>query len=260
MKTKIIALILAMLALMAFASCGNTNTVQTEKTDAEKIIGKGTLVVGITDYAPMDYQDDNGEWTGFDAEFARLFADSLGITVEFVEIDWDNKFLELKSGAIDCIWNGMTIGPDVLANTACSDPYINNSQVVVMKADKADAYTTAESMVDLKVAVEAGSAGQSAGEENNFNLLEVTGQTDALMEVASGSSDACIIDETMAKAMTGEGTSYADLKAVLTLTAEEYGVGFRVGSDMVEKLNAFMDANTDALKKLADKYDLSLAD
>ncbi len=257
MKIRFFALILALLTLFAFASCGGGNT---EMTDSEKIIKSGKLVVGITDYAPMDYKDENGEWTGFDAEYARMFADSLGLTVEFIEIDWDSKVFELKSGAIDCIWNGMTITDELLLNTSVSNPYINNSQVVVMKADKAANYSDAESVKALSFAVEGGSAGMAAAADNGYTYTEVPYQSDALLEVQSGSSEACIIDETMAKAMTGEGTSYSELVVVCTLTEEEYGVSFRKDSDMTEKLNAFFEANKDALKVLADKYELTLAE
>jgi len=220
--------------------------------------------VGITDYAPMDYKDEDGNWTGFDAEFATLFAEELGVDVEFFVIaDWSKKFYELETKNIDVIWNGMTINEDVTLNTNCSNPYVVNAQVVVMKADVVDDYTTAESMKDLAVAVENGSAGQDAAEGAGVkNIVPVQDQAAALMEVKAGTSDACVIDITMAQAMTGEGTNYADLAAGISLTSEEYGVGFRKGSDLTAELNAFMaklKANG-KLQELATKYELTLAD
>jgi len=170
--------------------------------DVEEIKTKGKLVIGITDYEPMNFKDDNNEWTGFDTEFAQAICEKLGVEVEFIEIDWDNKFTALESKAIDCIWNGMTISEDVLKNTSCSVAYVKNAQVVVMNADKASEYTTPESMAELSFAVESGSAGATAAEENAYaNVVEVGTQTDALLEVQSGSCDACIIDLTMANAM-----------------------------------------------------------
>ena len=83
---------------------------------------KGTLVVGVTDFPPMDYQE-NGKWVGFDAELSEIFADSIGVEVEFIEIDWDNKILELNAGSVDCIWNGMTLTPEVAEAMSCSDTY-----------------------------------------------------------------------------------------------------------------------------------------
>ncbi len=170
--------------------------------DLDYIKANGKMIVGITDYAPMDYKDEAGEWTGFDAEFAKAVGEKLGVEIEFLEIDWDNKFVALESKAIDCIWNGMTISEEVLKNTSCSVAYVKNAQVVVMAADKAEEYKDAASMTDLSFAVESGSAGAAAAEENNFaNVVEVGSQTDALLEVKSGSCDACIIDLTMANAM-----------------------------------------------------------
>lgn len=254
---KCLALLMAvlMLCLLAFAGCGDT----AEAVDSEYIQKKGTLVIGITEYAPMDYLKD-GEWAGFDAEFATAFAESMNLKPQFVIIDWDNKFLELESKAIDCIWNGMTISEEVLNNTSCSNPYVMNKQVVVMKADKVAKYTDAASMKDLKFAAESGSAGESAANDNEFDVTAVTAQSDALTEVTSGSVDACIIDSTMAEAMTGEGTSYADLSIGIALTDEEYGVGFRKDSDMTKKLNDFIAAKKGTLlTELAEKYNLVLA-
>ncbi len=173
--------------------------------DIDYIKANGKMIIGITDYAPMNYKDEKGAWTGFDTEFAEAVCEKLGVTAEFVEIDWDNKFIALESKAIDCIWNGMTISEDVLKNTSCSVAYVKNAQVVVMDKDKVDDYKTAEDMKDLTFAVEVGSAGLSAAEENGFeNVVEAAAQTDALLEVQSGSCDACIIDLTMANAMVGK--------------------------------------------------------
>ena len=275
---KLIALLLviAMMACM-FVGCGGDSSADTADTadaadtaddaaaesDADMIIGKGTMIVGITDFAPMDYRDDNGEWTGFDAELARLVAKELGVECEFIEIDWDNKILELDSGAIDCVWNGMTLTDEVLNAMECSDPYVVNAQVVIMNADKLADYPDVESMLDLAVAVEAGSAGDTTAQANGFtNITQVAAQSDALMEVASGSADACIIDLTMAKAMTGEGTSYADLSIAAEMDREEYGIGFRKGSDMAEKVNAILAALKEdgTMQALADQYSLVLVD
>ncbi len=180
------------------------NPYKVDIKDVEYIKANGKMVIGITDYAPMNYLDENGKWTGFDTEFAQAVCEKLGVEAEFVEIDWDNKFIALESKAIDCIWNGMTISEEVLKNTSCSKAYVKNAQVVVMAKDKIAEFDTAEKMKDLKFAAEAGSAGAQAAKDNGFaNLVEVTAQTDALLEVQSGSCDACIIDLTMANAMVG---------------------------------------------------------
>ena len=259
MKKMIALLLVLVLALSLLTACGGSAS----KSDLKAIKDNGKIVVGITDYAPMDYKDENGEWTGFDAEFARLFAKELGVDCEFFVIsDWGKKFLELETKQIDAVWNGMTITEEAKLNASVSDPYVINAQVLVMKADVVGNYADAASIVDLAVAVENGSAGQSAAEEAGVkNIVPVQDQGAALMEVAAGTSDACVIDITMANAMTGEGTSYADLTSGISLTSEEYGVAFRKESDLTAKFNEFMDkiAADGTLQALADKYSLTLA-
>lgn len=226
-------------------TAGNTSSAETETgtsdgdSDLAYIKDKGTLTVGVTNFEPMDYQDEDGNWIGFDADMAALFAESLGVEVEFVEIDWDNKILELDSKTIDCAWNGMTLTPEVTSSMDCTNAYCNNSQVVVLPADIADQYQDTESLADLSFAVEAGSAGEAAASDNGLNYTSVDSQASALMEVSAGTSDAAIIDLLMAEAMVGEGTSYDSLTAGMTLVDEEYGVGFRKGSDLVDQLNSF---------------------
>ena len=221
---KIVCLALAVFMMLSLCACG-------AKKDA--------LVVGITDFAPMDYKNDKGEWIGFDADMAKEFAKFLGKEVEFVEIDWDNKIMELNAGTIDCVWNGMTLTDEVKNGMECGNPYCNNAQVVVIPADKAAAYQDEASLKELVFAVEAGSAGEDAVQAlgNKFNAVST--QADALMEVAAGTSDACVIDLLMAGAMIGEGTSYPNLTYTVKLTTEEYGVGFKKGSGMAEKYNEF---------------------
>jgi polar amino acid transport system substrate-binding protein len=250
---KLIAMLLALAMVFALCACGSgTATTTTEDTasvtdaaadsDVAYIKDKGTLIVGITDFEPMDYRDSNGEWIGFDADMAKAFAEYLGVNVEFIEIDWDNKILELNSKSIDAVWNGMTLTDEVLNSMACTTPYCNNAQVVVVKADVADQYQTVESLSDLAFAVESGSAGEAAAQELSLNYTAVLTQADALMEVSAGTADACIIDLLMAGAMIGEGTSYSQLTYTVGLTEEKYGVGFRSGSDMADAFNEFYAA------------------
>ena len=256
---KMMTLLLAVLMLCScLIACG----AEKETSDLAYIQERGKLIVGITDYAPMDYKDENGEWTGFDAELSRLFAEELGVECEFfVLADWGKKFYELETKNIDVIWNGMTITDEVKLNTNCSDPYVINAQVLVMKADVVGNYADTAALTGLTFAVENGSAGQAALDELGITgYVTLQDQAAALMEVAAGTSDACVIDITMANAMTGEGTSYADLGIGISLTSEEYGVGFRKESDVTEKFNAFMDKllADGTLDALAEKYSLTL--
>ena len=208
-------------------------------SDSAYVKGKGSLVVGITNFEPMDYKDADGNWVGFDADMAKAFAESLGVTAEFVEIDWDNKIFELDGKTIDCVWNGMTLTDEVTSSMECSKAYCNNAQVVIVHADQAELYQDVESLKELNFAVEAGSAGEAQAKSNNFSYPPVQQQSAALMEVAAGTADAAIIDSLMAAAMVGEGTGYADLTYTVGLNSEEYGVGFRKGSDLANALNEF---------------------
>lgn len=108
---------------------------EAEDSDLAYIVDKGTLIVGITDFAPMDYKEDGDEWIGFDADMARLVGDKLGVDVEFVEIDWDNKLMEIDAKNIDVLWNGMTLTNEVTEALECTVPYCNNAQVVVVPAE-----------------------------------------------------------------------------------------------------------------------------
>lgn len=225
---------------------GSGSSSQTQTSDMQYVKDKGTLVVGMTDFEPMDYKDENGEWIGFDADMAKAFAEYLGVDVEFLEINWDNKLMELDTKGIDVIWNGMTINDEVKAGASVSEPYCKNGQVVVVPADKADDYQTVESLSGLNFAVENGSAGAAQLDAMGLTYVAKTTQADALMEVASGASDACVIDLLMAGAMIGEGTSYPDLTYTVQLNDEEYGVAFRTGSDLVEAFNTFWKEAYDA--------------
>ena len=169
---------------------------------------------------PMDYQDADGSWIGFDADLAKAFAESLGVEVQFQTIEWDNKVMELDGKTIDVVWNGMTLTDEVTSSMACSNAYCNNAQVVILPADKAADYSTTDSLSVLRFAVESGSAGMAQAEEKGLTYTDVVDQATALLEVKSGTADAAIIDSLMAGAMVGEGTNYADLAIGPVLNAE----------------------------------------
>ena len=266
---KILSMILALTMIFALCACGQSAApaateapaaadtaapAEAADSDLAYVQGKGTLIVGITDFEPMDYKNDAGEWIGFDADMAKAFAQSLGVEAEFIEIDWDNKILELNNKSIDCVWNGMTLTPEVLNSMGCSEAYCNNAQVVVVPSDKADKYQDKDSLKDLSFAVESGSAGEEAVSGEGYDYTAVSSQSDALMEVAAGTSDAAVIDLLMAGAMVGKGTGYENLTHTVELTTEKYGVGFRKGSDLADKLNEFFKTsyNDGSMKKCAE--------
>ena len=278
---KLFALILALAMVFALAACGEEPAAESAEpaeesaapaeseapaedageSDLAYVQDKGTLIVGITEFEPMDYQSADGEWIGFDADMAKAFAESLGVTAEFQVIEWDNKVMELDGKTIDVVWNGMTLTDEVLSAMECSNAYCNNAQVVILPAGVADQYPDAASMAELNFAVETGSAGEDMAIENGFACTPVVDQATAVLEVSSGTCDAAIIDSLMAAAMVGEGTSYADLTYTIQLNSEEYGVGFRKGSDLCAALNEFfVDAYADGtMQEIADTYGVSAA-
>ena len=277
---RLVSAFLAGAMALSLAACGgaaSTSTVassasvsgsaaasETAASDLDYIKEKGKMVIGYTVYEPMNYTDDDGNFTGFDTELATAVCEKLGVEPEFVEINWDTKVVELDAKSIDCIWNGMTLTDDIMANAATTKAYAKNAQVVVVK-DGTDYSSTAD-LVGKTVVAEAGSAGEAAieGDENlaQADYVSKSVQTDCLMEVAAGTADAAVLDLTLANAMIGEGTDYASLKIVDELNAEEYGVAFRKGSDTAAAVDAaFDELKADGtMQALADKYDLALAD
>lgn len=271
------ALLLALTLSLGLVACSGGTTAATPtpspsatpaEDDLSYVLNKGEMVIGYTVYEPMNYMDENGKLTGFDTEFAEAVCAKLGVKPKFVEINWDTKVVELDAKSIDCIWNGMTITDDLKNNIAISDPYVVNMQVVVIRSDKADTYTDTASLAGANLVAEAGSAGEAviASDPNlsKANYVAVSKQTDALMEVKAGTSDAAVLDWTLAKSMVGEGTDYADLQMIngVELSREEYGIGFRKDSTLCAKVNEIMAGMVadGSLAALADKYNLKLAD
>ena len=277
---RLVAAFLAGAMALSLAACGGSASTSTAASSAAAsaapassaaadsdlayIRSNGKMVIGYTVYEPMNYTDVDGNFTGFDTELATAVCEKLGVEPDFVEINWDTKIVELDAKSIDCIWNGMTLTDDIMANTACTKAYAKNAQVVVMKAD-ADYSSTAD-LVGKTIVAEAGSAGESAISEDESlsqaDYVSKSVQTDCLMEVAAGTADAAVLDLTLATAMIGEGTDYANLAIKDELNAEEYGVAFRKGSDAADAVNAAFDElkADDTMQALADKYSLALAD
>ena len=251
-------------ASSAAAGSAAASAVSDADSDLAYIQSNGKMVIGYTVYEPMNYTDADGNFTGFDTELATAVCAKLGVEPEFVEINWDTKVVELDAKSIDCIWNGMTLTEDIMANTATTKAYAKNAQVVVVK--EGTAYTSTADLAGKTVVAEAGSAGESAIQDDESlsqaDYVSKSVQTDCLMEVAAGTADAAVLDLTLATAMIGEGTDYANLAIKDELNAEEYGVAFRKGSDVAEAVNAaFDELKADGtMQKLADKYSLTLAE
>ena len=252
---KIIALIMVAIMLLAVVSCGKG------KSDVEAVKEANKLVVGVTVYPPMDYVDDeSGEWVGFDAELAQMFAKSLGVNCQLVIINWNNKVAELNSKQIDLIWNGMTASDELGEQIDFSVSYAKNAQVAVVKKGST---LTKDGVKNAKIAVENGSAGATVAEETikGTNINKVTAMVDALNEVKAGTSEVAIIDITMAQSIIGKGT-YEDLEILdgASYGDEIFAVGLRKGSDLKAKLDEFLKAKyaDGTLTALAEKYGVGL--
>lgn len=234
-------------------------------TDWDYIANKGKLVVGITYNVPMNYLDDSGELIGFETEFTTAVCEKLGVKPDFQLIEWSKKEFELNAKTIDLVWNGLTVTEERKENMLFSKSYMKNKQATVVKAENADKYPTTAEMADITIAFESGSAGEDVikADEALKNCKQVPNeaQKDALLEVKSGTADACIIDFTMAKAATAEGTDFADLKVLENIqnTDEEYAIGARLGdTETIAKINAAIDelAAEGKLLEIAKKYNL----
>lgn len=255
---KVMSLILVfVLAAASLVGCAKKDD------DWSYIKAKGEIIIGYTDYAPMNFTDKDGKLVGFDTEYAEAVCAKLGIKPKFVLINWDTKEVDLKAKTIDCIWNGLTVNEERKANMAFTTSYLINEQVVVIRTADASKYTDKASLKDANVVAEAESAGETAVKAGlaDAKYTAVDSQAKALLEVKAGTADAAVVDATMAKSMTGEGTDYADLTVItsMNLTAEEYAIGFRLNSPAVAEFNKVTaDLIKDGtLPAIAEKYDLT---
>ncbi len=275
---KIFAMILCLFVVFTvFSACGSNET--NDGADTSELTGEvqqnkfangelaeikeaGKLLIGMTERPPMNYKDESGEWIGFDTELAKAYAKELGVEAEFVVIDWNNKYIDLESGAIDCIWNGLTLTEEGKANSLISDPYAKDAQVVVMANAKLADYPDVDSMIELSFAVVDGSVGSEAAQAFGYNVASTVNDPQAaLSEVASGSVDACIIDIASAVSLTGDDTEYAEYGYEVELSPEEYVVAFRKDSNLTADFNAFIAKalKDGTLDTIAEKYQLTPA-
>ncbi len=253
---RILALVLTVALLCtALVSCGGGSDVARVKENKK-------LVVGVTVYKPMDWVDDEtGEWVGFDAELAQMFAESLGVNCQIVIIDWNNKVAELNSKQIDLVWNGMTASDELGEQIDFSLSYAKNAQVAVVKKGST---LTKDGIKNATVAVENGSAGEDVARNTigATKLVEKSdGQVGALAEVLGSTSEVAIIDLTMAESVVGKG-EYADLKIMegASYGEEVFAVGLRKGSDLKAELDAFLKSKyaDGTMAALLEKYAVSL--
>ena len=245
----LLSVVMILAAVFAMAGCGKEDN---------------TLTCGVTIFEKMNEKDENGNWTGFETEFAEEVGKLIGMDVAFQEIDWGQKYNELNSGAIDCIWNGFTAnsedeGVKRSELVDFSYGYMLNQQCIVVKKDAVANYKTPADLKGKKACVEAGSAGASYAESvtDKENVFAATAQINTFTEVKSGAVDFAVVDILLAKNICGNG-DYADLAIVdaIELESEIYAIGFKKGSELTAKVNdaiKTLDANG-KLMELAKKY------
>ena len=272
---KILTLLLAVLMIagcaLSFSSCG-------KKTDWENIEKNGKFVCGITIYDPMNYYDangdlvadENGELIGFDTELAKLVGEKLGVSVEFQIIDWGNKYAELQSGAIDCIWNGFTSnskdsdGVERSEKVDFTHAYLDNKQCVIVKADRLAEFTSAASLAGKKAGAESGSAGESYAKDVGATIeASKSSQLAVFTDLTSGAVDFIVVDRLLADSKVGQA-DFAGLAIVeaIDIEPEVYSIGCRKGSDFDEKINEALVAllNEGKIEALATKYNVRITD
>lgn len=254
MKKFLAFLLIVSLATVLFSAC-----------NLEK-----TVVVAYTIYEPMNYTDENGNLIGFDTDLAKaVFEDKLGYKVIFKKIEWDQKYMELEAGTIDCIWNGFTanvVDDDGVARADKVDfsyNYMHNRQVVVTTKALAEGISGFDSLTGKVGGVEKGSAGEGYLEKLTGSVKKsYTSQLEALKDLSLGAVDFVVLDEQLAAAYVGKG-SYAELEIATGLSGdlEYYAIGFKKDSDLTEKVNKALEelAAEGVITTLAERYNLGTA-
>ena len=256
-----LALLMVLTSVLAFSSCA-------QKTDWENIQEKGKFICGVTYYEPMNYFDTDGTLIGFDTELAQAVAKELGLEVEFYEIEWNNKYSELASGAIDCIWNGFTSnskdddGVERKDKVDFTYAYLDNKQCVVVASDRVGEFTSASSLTGKTAAAEEGSAGASYAASAGATVVPKSSQMDTFTELATGAVDCIVVDMLLADKIVGQG-DFAELaKTSIEIEPEVYSIGCRKGSDFDEKINEALIKllNDGTIEALAAKYGVRVTD
>ena len=238
---KIFVFAVTVLMVLTLSACNDEGVV----SSLEDVEDRGYFIVGLDDtFAPMGFRDDDGELVGFDVDLAKEVSTRLGIEVEFQPIDWNSKVLELNSGAIDMIWNGLTITESRLEEMAFSQAYVANSQMVLVK--NGSSIDTLSDLTGLSVGVQTSSAAEEAVQGNDIydelgEVLAYDTYNQALLELKNGVIDAVVIDEIMGRYIISQEGSDVYEVASENFGEEEYGIGFRLDStDLRDAINAVL--------------------
>ena len=245
MKKRILSMLMVMVMLtgvFALTGCGGTEEAAEEET----------LVVGLDDtFAPMGFRDENGDLVGFDIDLANAVGEEMGVTVEFKPIDWDAKEIELKSGTIDCVWNGMSVTPERMESMALTDKYLNNKIVLMALADSDTEVTEASQLADLKIGTQADSSALEmlkANEEYEAfkaNISEYDTYDAAIMDLKAGRVDVIAVDQVLGE-YTNNNLGVTMKECEYSLGDDYYVIGCaKENTELRDKLN-------EAVKTLVD--------
>ncbi len=253
---RIIAMVLALMMVFALCACSNNNS--DDKADDST----RTLVVGVdAEYPPYAYMGDDGKYTGFDVETAQAVCDLLGWKMEIFALNWDQKLVQLDSKECDCIWAGMTILDSMKdAGYVISEPYYDNTQVLLVKADSG--YKSSADLAGKTVAVQLGTSGQTLLDGDLADLkatfkdvVTCNSFLSCFTELGGGSVDAVFVDYPVAAAYAAENDGYYIINE--NLGAEQYGIAFRSGDQaLCDEIQAAIDqlVENGTYQKIAEKY------
>jgi polar amino acid transport system substrate-binding protein len=262
-KILVFILICAMLASTALflTGCGDDEeqtTAYAPNPDWE------TILIGVTDYIPMNFRDENNNWTGFETEFAQEVGRILELNVDFIIIDWSALILEVNAGTVDAIWNGMSVLPQRQEAMDISIEYMRNRNVMIARAEDAERFLTPEGAADASIVVEGGSAmermvtGADPGGEFFFadlqdNVTLVTDQPTSIMEVLAGTADIAVVDYVKGGSLIQPGSAYENLVIVdVAFPQNNFAVGLRQGSNDHPDAKLRLDDLNRAIQQLKD--------
>jgi len=255
MKKICLVLALVMILTVALVGCGGNETpaetpTPVEDMSLESVTEKGYYILGLDDsFPPMGFRDRDGEVVGFDIDLANEVAARLGVELQIQPIDWDSKSMELNSGNIDVIWNGLTITEERKEVIGFSKPYLNNNQIIIVREDSA--IDTKADLAEKNVGVQLDSSSQhalEADEATASTLAEIVkfgNNQEAIMDLGIGRIDAIVVDEILGRYIISQRPGEFKV-ASENFGSEQYGIGFRKGEDK------FIEAVNNALAEMTE--------
>ena len=241
-KISLAVFAMMMVAMLAvFAGCSSSSDTNSGTADSgtaqdnslQNVLDKGTLVLGLDDsFPPMGFRDENNNIVGFDIDVATEVANRMGVELKLQPIEWSTKEMELNTGSVDCLWNGLSIDDERKQAMDLSEPYMTNRMVLVVLNDSE--YTDQASLAGKTIGVQNGSTAEKILEESDFsktigNTIGFKDNVTAVMELETKGIDAIFMDEVVANyAITSQNKDFKVLED--GLTEEEYAVGFKKGN------------------------------